>query len=129
GKEANLRDRSVVIAAIATCTNTSNPTVMIGAGLLASKAAKLGLTAKSYVKRSMAPGSNVVKDYLAKVDLLSELEKLGFDIVGYGCTTCIGNSGPLSPEVEKQIRERDLYVVAVLNGNRNFDGRIHQLAT
>src|SRR5208337_3328634 len=99
-REGNLRDGSVVIAAITSCTNTSNPTVMIGAGLLASKAAKLGLTAKSYVKRSMAPGSNVVKDYLAKVDLLSELEKLGFDIVGYGCTTCIGNSGPLSPEVE-----------------------------
>ncbi len=127
-REGNLRDGSVVIAAITSCTNTSNPTVMIGAGLLASKAAKLGLTAKSYVKRSMAPGSNVVRDYLAKVDLLSELENLGFDIVGYGCTTCIGNSGPLSPDVEKQIREKDLYVVAVLSGNRNFDGRIHPLA-
>jgi aconitate hydratase len=123
-----LRDGSVVIAAITSCTNTSNPIVMLGAGLLASKATKLGLTAKPYVKRSMAPGSNVVRDYLAKVNLLPELEKLGFDIVGYGCTTCIGNSGPLSPDVEKQIREKDLYAVAVLSGNRNFDGRIHPLA-
>jgi len=127
-EDNDLQNGSVIIAAITSCTNTSNPTVMIGAGLLASKAAKLGLTAKSYVKRSMAPGSNVVRDYLAKVDLLSELERLGFDIVGYGCTTCIGNSGPLTPEVEKQILENDLYVVAVLSGNRNFDGRIHPLA-
>jgi len=123
----NLSDGSVVIAAITSCTNTSNPTVMLGAGLLASKAVKLGLKTKPYVKSSMAPGSNVVKDYLAKTELLPSLESLGFNIVGYGCTTCIGNSGPLPPEVEKEIRDKDLYSVAVLSGNRNFDGRIHPL--
>jgi len=125
---SGLSDGSVVIAAITSCTNTSNPTVMLGAGLLAEKANKLGLRAKSYVKGSMAPGSNVVKDYLAKTELLPSLERLGFNIVGYGCTTCIGNSGPLPAEVEKIIRDNDLYAVAVLSGNRNFDGRIHPLA-
>jgi aconitate hydratase len=123
-----LKDGSVVIAAITSCTNTSNPTVMVGAGLLAQKAVRYGLKPKGYVKRSLAPGSKVVKDYLEKSGLLESLDALGFGIVGYGCTTCIGNSGPLSPEVEKQIRERDLYSVAVLSGNRNFDGRIHPLA-
>ena len=124
----DLRDGSVIIAAITSCTNTSNPTVMLGAGLLAEKAVKLGLRTKPYVKSSMAPGSNVVKDYLAKTELLPSLESLGFNIVGYGCTTCIGNSGPLSAEVEKEIRDNDIYSVAVLSGNRNFDGRIHPLA-
>jgi aconitate hydratase len=124
----HLSDGSIVIAAITSCTNTSNPTVMLGAGLLAAKAVKLGLRTKPYVKTSMAPGSNVVKDYLEKTELLQSLESLGFNIVGYGCTTCIGNSGPLPVEVEKEIRDNDLYAVAVLSGNRNFDGRIHPLA-
>ncbi|HXZ90473.1 MAG TPA: aconitate hydratase AcnA [Candidatus Dormibacteraeota bacterium] len=123
-----LRDGSIVIAAITSCTNTSNPTVMVGAGLLARNALALGLNPVAYVKRSLAPGSKVVKDYLEKAGLLRDLESLGFNIVGYGCTTCIGNSGPLSPEIEKQIRDQDLYAVAVLSGNRNFDGRIHPLA-
>ena len=102
---------------------------MVGAGLLAAKAVKLGLKTKPYVKTSMAPGSNVVKDYLERTGLLRPLETVGFNIVGYGCTTCIGNSGPLAAEVEKEIRDRDLYAVAVLSGNRNFDGRIHPLAS
>jgi aconitate hydratase len=123
-----LRDGSIVIAAITSCTNTSNPTVMVGAGLLAKKAVALGLRPAGYVKRSLAPGSKVVKDYLTKAGLLEDLEALGFNIVGYGCTTCIGNSGPLAPETENQIRKRNLYAVAVLSGNRNFDGRIHPLA-
>ena len=123
-----LRDGSIVIAAITSCTNTSNPTVMVGAGLLARKAIKSGLRPASYVKRSLAPGSKVVTDYLERAGLLSDLESLGFNIVGYGCTTCIGNSGPLAPEVENQIRDQNLYAVAVLSGNRNFDGRIHPLA-
>jgi aconitate hydratase len=123
-----LSDGSIVIAAITSCTNTSNPTVMVGAGLLARKVVELGLSPKGYVKRSLAPGSKVVKDYLSKAGLLRDLEALGFNIVGYGCTTCIGNSGPLTPEIEKQIRDRNLYAVAVLSGNRNFDGRIHPLA-
>ena len=122
-----LRDGSIVIAAITSCTNTSNPTVMIGAGLLAKKAVELGLKPKTFVKRSLAPGSTVVTDYLTNSNLLHYLEELGFDIVGYGCTTCIGNSGPLAPEVERQIKERELYSIAVLSGNRNFDGRIHPL--
>ena len=125
---AELRDGSIVIAAITSCTNTSNPTVMVGAGLLARKAIASGFRAVPYVKRSLAPGSKVVKDYLDKAGLLQDLESLGFNIVGYGCTTCIGNSGPLASEIERQIRDRDLYVVAVLSGNRNFDGRIHPLA-
>ena len=123
-----LHDGSIVIAAITSCTNTSNPTVMVGAGLLARKSVALGLRAVPFVKRSLAPGSKVVKDYLSKAGLLQDLESLGFNIVGYGCTTCIGNSGPLAPEIEKLIRDQDLYAVAVLSGNRNFDGRIHPLA-
>lgn len=122
-----LNDGSIVIAAITSCTNTSNPTVMVGAGLLAKKAVELGLKPKEFVKRSLAPGSTVVTDYLTKSKLLHYFEELGFNIVGYGCTTCIGNSGPLVPEVEKQIQERDLYSIAVLSGNRNFEGRIHPL--
>jgi aconitate hydratase len=123
-----LEDGSVVIAAITSCTNTSNPTVMLGAGLLAAKAVKLGLKTKPYVKSSMAPGSNIVRDYLSRAELLTPLENLGFNIVGYGCTTCIGNSGPLAADVEKEVRDRNLYAIAVLSGNRNFDGRIHPLA-
>ena len=124
---AGLSDGSVVIAAITSCTNTSNPTVMVGAGLMAKKAVEAGLTVKPWVKPSLAPGSTVVTDYLQNSDLLRYLDRLGFVLVGYGCTTCIGNSGPLAPEIEKAIKERDTYAVAVLSGNRNFDGRIHPL--
>ena len=116
---------SVVIAAITSCTNTSNPSVMIAAGLLAKKAIERGLKVKPYVKTSLAPGSRVVTEYLEKADLLEPLAELGFNLVGYGCTTCIGNSGPLPPEVEKAIGEADLVAAAVLSGNRNFEGRIH----
>ncbi len=124
-KEHKLRDGSVVIAAITSCTNTSNPAVMIGAGLVARNAAAKGLTAKPWVKTSLAPGSKVVTDYLEKTQLMDELEKIGFYLVGYGCTTCIGNSGPLLESIEKGIEEKDLVVAAVLSGNRNFEGRIH----
>jgi len=120
-------DGSVVIAAITSCTNTSNPTVMVGAGLLAKKAVERGLTPKPYVKTSLAPGSKVVTRYLDDAGLTPYLQKLGFYTVGYGCTTCIGNSGPLPDEVEQAVRERDLVVCAVLSGNRNFEGRIHAL--
>lgn len=124
-QEHNLHDGSVVIAAITSCTNTSNPAVMIGAGLVAKKAAAKGLTAKPWVKTSLAPGSKVVTDYLEKSQLMDELEKIGFYLVGYGCTTCIGNSGPLLESVQKGIEEKDLVAAAVLSGNRNFEGRIH----
>ncbi len=120
-----LRDGSVVIAAITSCTNTSNPAVMIGAGLVAKKAAAKGLKAKPWVKTSLAPGSKVVTDYLEKSKLMEELEKTGFYLVGYGCTTCIGNSGPLLESIEKGIEDKDLVAAAVLSGNRNFEGRIH----
>lgn len=120
-----LRDGAVVIAAITSCTNTSNPAVMIGAGLVAKKAAAKGLKAKPWVKTSLAPGSKVVTDYLNKTKLMAELEKTGFYLVGYGCTTCIGNSGPLLKSIEKGIEENDLVAAAVLSGNRNFEGRIH----
>ena len=126
--EAKLEDGCVVIAAITSCTNTSNPSVMVAAGLLAKRAVELGLTVNPYVKTSLAPGSRVVTDYLQTADLLEPLEKLGFYLVGYGCTTCIGNSGPLaSPEVEAAVTKEDLSVVAVLSGNRNFEARIHPL--
>lgn len=115
---------SVVIAAITSCTNTSNPHVMIAAGLLAKKALEKGLMTKPWVKTSLAPGSQVVTDYLKEANLLAPLEKLGFDLVGYGCTTCIGNSGPLATEISQTIREKQLSVAAVLSGNRNFEGRI-----
>ncbi|WP_300392425.1 aconitate hydratase AcnA [uncultured Psychrobacter sp.] len=120
-----LRDGAVVIAAITSCTNTSNPAVMLGAGLVAKKAAAKGLKAKPWVKTSLAPGSKVVTDYLEKTKLMDELEKTGFYLVGYGCTTCIGNSGPLLEAIEKGIEENDLVASAVLSGNRNFEGRIH----
>ncbi len=120
-----LRDGAVVIAAITSCTNTSNPAVMIGAGLVAKKAAAKGLKAKPWVKTSLAPGSKVVTDYLEKSKLMEELEKTGFYLVGYGCTTCIGNSGPLLEAIEEGIEKNDLVAAAVLSGNRNFEGRIH----
>ena len=118
-------DGSVVIAAITSCTNTSNPTVMVGAGLLAKRAVELGLTVPPHVKTSLAPGSKVVTDYLRRAELLPYLERLGFGVVGYGCTTCIGNSGPLPPEVDRRVRDGELFVAAVLSGNRNFEARIH----
>ncbi|MFD1673300.1 aconitate hydratase AcnA [Alicyclobacillus fodiniaquatilis] len=127
GTTSDLHQGALVIAAITSCTNTSNPSVMVGAGLLAKKAAEKGLTTPKYVKTSLAPGSRVVTDYLEKADLLTPLAELGFDVVGYGCTTCIGNSGPLPDEVSKTIQENDLLVSAVLSGNRNFEGRIHSL--
>ncbi len=125
---AKLENGCVVIAAITSCTNTSNPSVMVAAGLLAKKAVELGLEVNPDVKTSLAPGSRVVTDYLETADLMKPLEKLGFFLVGYGCTTCIGNSGPLaSPEVEAAVTSEDLSVVAVLSGNRNFESRIHPL--
>ena len=125
---ATVEDGSVVIAAITSCTNTSNPSVMVAAGLLAKKAVERGLTVRSTVKTSLAPGSRVVTGYLRKAGLLAPLEQLGFYLVGYGCTTCIGNSGPLADlAIEAAVNERDLNVVAVLSGNRNFEGRIHPL--
>ncbi len=125
GHRFELRDGAVVIAAITSCTNTSNPAVMLGAGLLARKAAARGLKPKPWVKTSLAPGSLVVTDYLKKTGLLGELEKLGFYTVGYGCTTCIGNSGPLPAAISKGIAEGDLVAASVLSGNRNFEGRVH----
>jgi aconitate hydratase len=125
GEEVVIGDGSVVIASITSCTNTSNPSVLIGAGLLAKKAVEKGLNVKPYVKTSLAPGSRVVEGYLKKAGLLPYLEALKFHIVGYGCTTCIGNSGPLNPNIEKAIKDNDLIVSAVLSGNRNFEARIH----
>ncbi len=127
GAEFVLRDGSVVIAAITSCTNTSNPSVMIGAGLLARKAVEKGLAARPWVKTSMAPGSRVVTDYLVASGLLPYLERLGFDVVGYGCTTCIGNSGPLAAPIARAIEDHQLVAAAVLSGNRNFEARIHPL--
>jgi aconitate hydratase len=121
----SLKHGSVVIAAITSCTNTSNPSVMIGAGLLAKKAVEKGLQVPPWVKTSLAPGSKVVRDYLENAGLMPYLEKLKFHIVGYGCTTCIGNSGPLPTEVSQAIDEKDLVVASVLSGNRNFEGRIN----
>ncbi|MGH9356258.1 MAG: aconitate hydratase AcnA [Terriglobia bacterium] len=125
GDGFQLRNGSVAIAAITSCTNTSNPSVMVGAGLLAKKAIERGLKVPAYVKTSLAPGSKAVTEYLAKSGLLAGLEQLGFDVVGYGCTTCIGNSGPLPEAVDRAVRENDLVVAAVLSGNRNFEGRVH----
>jgi aconitate hydratase len=125
GRRETLRDGAVVIAAITSCTNTSNPSVMVAAGLLARKAVERGLTVPAYVKTSLAPGSRVVTRYLERAGLTPYLEALGFHLVGYGCTTCIGNSGPLHPAVSRAIQEQGLTVAAVLSGNRNFEGRIH----
>ncbi|MDY7549123.1 aconitate hydratase AcnA [Glaciimonas sp. CA11.2] len=125
GHDTELKDGAVVIAAITSCTNTSNPAVMLAAGLVARNALAKGLKAAPWVKTSMAPGSLVVTDYLTKAGLLADLEQLGFFIVGYGCTTCIGNSGPLPDDVSRRIADKDLIVAAVLSGNRNFEGRVH----
>ncbi|BAO99335.1 aconitate hydratase AcnA [Wolbachia endosymbiont of Cimex lectularius] len=122
-----LQDGSVVIAAITSCTNTSNPSVMIAAGLVARNAIKLGIKSKPWVKTSLAPGSQVVTEYLEKSGLQQDLNALGFNLVGYGCTTCIGNSGPLNKNIENDIKSKNLTVAAVLSGNRNFEGRIHPL--
>ncbi len=125
GTEVSVDNGHVVIAAITSCTNTSNPSVMIGAALLAKKAVEKGLQRKPWVKTSLAPGSRVVTDYYERAGLTSYLDKLGFNLVGYGCTTCIGNSGPLIPEVSQAVIDNDLTVCSVLSGNRNFEGRIH----
>jgi aconitate hydratase len=125
GTSFEVKDGAVLIAAITSCTNTSNPTVLIAAGLLARNANALGLTSKPWVKTSLAPGSRVVTEYLQKAGLLRELEALGFYTVGYGCTTCIGNSGPLKPEISEAVRTGDVIAASVLSGNRNFEGRVH----
>lgn len=127
GRQTKMGAGSIVIASITSCTNTSNPSVMLGAGLLAKKAVEHGLTVPAYVKTSLAPGSTVVTRYLEDAGLLPDLEKLGFNIVGYGCMTCIGNSGPLPAEIEQTIMDNDLTVASVLSGNRNFEGRVHPL--
>ncbi len=125
GEDFDLGDGDVVIAAITSCTNTSNPSVLIAAGLVAKAAVAKGLSVKPWVKTSLAPGSQVVTDYLAKAGLTAPLDKLGFNLVGYGCTTCIGNSGPLSEPISKAIQDNDLVAVSVLSGNRNFEGRVN----
>ncbi|MCC4263695.1 aconitate hydratase AcnA [Oceanimonas baumannii] len=127
GATHHLRDGAVVIAAITSCTNTSNPSVLMAAGLMAKAAVKKGLTRAPWVKSSLAPGSRVVTDYLATAGMMPALEQLGFHLVGYGCTTCIGNSGPLPEPIEAAIRQHDVTVASVLSGNRNFEGRIHPL--
>jgi len=128
GQRVTIRTGSVAIAAITSCTNTSNPTVMVGAGLLARNAVALGLSVSPLVKTSLAPGSKAVTSYLAAAGLMAPLEQLGFNLAGYGCTTCIGNSGPLDEPIARAIEDNDLVVAAVLSGNRNFEGRIHPLA-
>ncbi len=125
GQDVTIQNGHVVIAAITSCTNTSNPNVMLGAGLVAQKAVEKGLTVKPWVKTSLAPGSKVVTDYLEKAGLQDSLDTLGFDLVGYGCTTCIGNSGPLDDNLTQAIKDKNLAVAGVLSGNRNFEGRIH----
>jgi aconitate hydratase len=127
GEEVDIRDGAVLIAAITSCTNTSNPAVMIAAGLVARNAREKGLTSKPWVKTSLAPGSKVVTDYLEKSQLLDDLDALGFYTVGYGCTTCIGNSGPLKPEIAEAVQNGNIVGCSVLSGNRNFEGRIHPL--
>jgi aconitate hydratase len=127
GQTVKMHHGAVVIAAITSCTNTSNPSVMVGAGLLAKKAVEAGLSVPHYVKTSMAPGSKVVRDYLTKSGTLPYLEELGFNIVGYGCTTCIGNSGPLPEAVTTAVKEGDIVSAAVISGNRNFEGRVHPM--
>jgi aconitate hydratase len=125
GQDFHLKDGAVVIAAITSCTNTSNPAVMLGAGLVARNAVARGLRVKPWVKTSLGPGSRVVSDYLVKAGLMDDLEALGFNVVGYGCTTCIGNSGPLPDAIGTAVRENDLVACSVLSGNRNFEGRVH----
>src|SRR6185312_3310371 len=125
GTAYELDHGAVVIASITSCTNTSNPQVMIGAALLAKNAVERGLARKPWVKTTLAPGSKVVMDYYEKAGLVPYLDKLGFNLVGYGCTTCIGNSGPLGDEISAAVQSADLAVVSVLSGNRNFEGRIN----
>src|SRR5215469_11623699 len=125
GTDTTLDHGHVVIAAITSCTNTSNPSVMIGAGILARNAVMRGLKVKPWVKTSLAPGSKVVTEYLERAGLTEYLDELGFHLVGYGCTTCIGNSGPLPEEISEVVNAEDLAVVSVLSGNRNFEGRIN----
>ena len=125
GKRFELKDGAVLIAAITSCTNTSNPSVMMGAGLLARKARQRGLSARPWVKTSLAPGSRVVTDYFRKANVLADLAAVGFELVGYGCTTCIGNSGPLKPEISAGVKAGDITACSVLSGNRNFEGRVH----
>lgn len=127
GKEYRLKHGSVVIAAVTSCTNTSNPSVMLGAGLLARNAVKLGLTVAPYIKTSLSPGSGVVTYYLRESGVIESLEKLGFNVTGYGCMTCIGNSGPLDDRVAAAIEKNSLICCGILSGNRNFEGRIHPL--
>ena len=127
GTSAEIDSGAVVIAAITSCTNTSNPSVMVAAGLLAKKAAERGLKSKPWVKTSLAPGSKVVTDYLIEAGLMPYLEQLNFHLVGYGCTTCIGNSGPLPEPVAQAVQKENMVVAAVLSGNRNFEGRINSL--
>ncbi|WP_438422041.1 aconitate hydratase AcnA [Bacillus siamensis] len=127
GEDTVMKTGAIAIAAITSCTNTSNPYVLIGAGLVAKKAVELGLKVPNYVKTSLAPGSKVVTGYLVNSGLLPYMKELGFNLVGYGCTTCIGNSGPLSPEIEEAVAKNDLLITSVLSGNRNFEGRIHPL--
>ena len=127
GDSTEMKTGAIAIAAITSCTNTSNPYVLVGAGLVAKKAVEIGLEVPKYVKTSLAPGSKVVTGYLRDSGLLPYLEQIGFNTVGYGCTTCIGNSGPLRQEIEKAITDKDLLVTSVLSGNRNFEGRIHPL--
>src|SRR5207302_1602783 len=124
--EAELGHGDVVIAAITSCTNTSNPGVMLAAGLLARKAVEKGMHVPPYVKASLAPGSRVVTSYLEKTGLQPYLDQLGFNLVGYGCTTCIGNSGPLDPKLDELISRNDVVAASVLSGNRNFEARVHQ---
>src|SRR6201999_3788122 len=125
GSSFELDHGAVTIAAITSCTNTSNPSAMIGAARVAKKAVERALTRKPWVKTTLAPGSQVVSDYYDRAGLTPYLDKVGFNLVGYGCTTCIGNSGPLLPEISKAINDADLAVTAVLSGNRNFEGRIN----
>ncbi|MCG6123074.1 MAG: aconitase family protein, partial [Microvirga sp.] len=125
GTDHGISDGDVVIAAITSCTNTSNPNVLVAAGLVARKAHAKGLKVKPWVKTSLAPGSQVVTEYLEKADLQKDLDALGFNLVGYGCTTCIGNSGPLPENISNAINEHDLVACSVLSGNRNFEGRVN----
>ncbi|PTB90694.1 Fe/S-dependent 2-methylisocitrate dehydratase AcnD, partial [Marinobacter sp. Z-F4-2] len=127
-EEGKMPDGACIIAAITSCTNTSNPRNMVAAGLIARNANKLGLTRKPWVKTSLAPGSKTVKMYLEEAKLLPELEQLGFGVVAFACTTCNGMSGALDPKIAQEIMDRDLFSTAVLSGNRNFDGRIHPYA-
>src|SRR5690606_824497 len=125
GTDYTIGHGDVTIAAITSCTNTSNPSVLIAAGLLARNAVAKGLTSKPWVKTSLAPGSQVVEEYLASADLQKDLDALGFNLVGFGCTTCIGNSGPLPENISAAVNQGDLVAAAVLSGNRNFEGRVN----